>query len=392
MSTKSRNLIAALAFLGALASVTLAQDASYQTKVYVKQGGDELVVASGGAITVESGGAISGLDSGELGFLNGVTAGVCTASKAAVVDANKDFGDFRNLDAVNIDAGASGTAGSVDVFPATALKGKLAITKANNTNDDATTLTVDAHGQATTVHIPDGGAAASYVAQSTAALTLAEVDVLDGVTPSVPAANKALVLGDSVDIAGPLTFSDAPIFEVAPHTSSGVGTGGGAGVTVTELGDGIVHKTYFSIAALSISVTDSAGVNGGQGSQKIYDFPAGAIQVLGASYNLSTLAGAGGIADGAALIGALGTTAAAADNSTLTTTEADFIASTTGTLVGGAGDLKKYGSLVAAAFDGTTTAVDLYLNLAVPDADISASDTVEINSTIEVYWVNLGDF
>jgi hypothetical protein len=31
---------------------------SYQTKVYHKQGGDEMVVASGGAVTVESGGAI----------------------------------------------------------------------------------------------------------------------------------------------------------------------------------------------------------------------------------------------------------------------------------------------------------------------------------------------
>ena len=31
---------------------------SYQAKVYRKQGGEELVVASGGKITVESGGAI----------------------------------------------------------------------------------------------------------------------------------------------------------------------------------------------------------------------------------------------------------------------------------------------------------------------------------------------
>jgi len=33
-------------------------DATYQPKVYLKQGGDELVVASGGAINVETGGAI----------------------------------------------------------------------------------------------------------------------------------------------------------------------------------------------------------------------------------------------------------------------------------------------------------------------------------------------
>jgi len=33
-------------------------DLTYQTKVYLKQGGDELVVASGGKITIESGGLI----------------------------------------------------------------------------------------------------------------------------------------------------------------------------------------------------------------------------------------------------------------------------------------------------------------------------------------------
>lgn len=35
-------------------------DDTYQTKVYDKQGGDEMVVASGGSITIESGGSITG--------------------------------------------------------------------------------------------------------------------------------------------------------------------------------------------------------------------------------------------------------------------------------------------------------------------------------------------
>ena len=34
-------------------------DATYSTKVYTKQGGEELVVASGGSITVESGGTLT---------------------------------------------------------------------------------------------------------------------------------------------------------------------------------------------------------------------------------------------------------------------------------------------------------------------------------------------
>lgn len=120
--------------------------------------------------------------------------GTVEASKIVVVDANKDCGDFRNLDCVNLDAGSSGVAGSVDVFPATASKGKLTLACADQTGNTTVTVQADEMGQATTVHVPDPGAAASYVAQSTAALTLAEVDVLDAVTPGTAAASKAVVL------------------------------------------------------------------------------------------------------------------------------------------------------------------------------------------------------
>ncbi len=51
-------LIAVLAVL-LLATVAWAADATYGPKVYMKQGGDEQVVADGGTVTVESGGAIT---------------------------------------------------------------------------------------------------------------------------------------------------------------------------------------------------------------------------------------------------------------------------------------------------------------------------------------------
>lgn len=49
-------------------------DTTYKPAVYRKQGGDELVVASGGKITVESGGAIE--TSAGVGAKNGATVGV----------------------------------------------------------------------------------------------------------------------------------------------------------------------------------------------------------------------------------------------------------------------------------------------------------------------------
>jgi len=55
-------------------------DTSYQTKVYEKQGGDEVVVASGGKITEESGGAILGRAA-----LNAYAADIGTAGSSFVV-------------------------------------------------------------------------------------------------------------------------------------------------------------------------------------------------------------------------------------------------------------------------------------------------------------------
>lgn len=103
------------------------------------------------------------LTGSEVALLDGLTAGTVTASKAVVVDANKDASAFRNVVVTNLDAGASATAGTVDIFPTTASKGKLAITCTDQTGNTTVTLTAGAMGQATAVTIPDPGAAAASV-------------------------------------------------------------------------------------------------------------------------------------------------------------------------------------------------------------------------------------
>jgi hypothetical protein len=102
-------------------------------------------------------------DAAEIAVLDGVTAGTVTASKAVVVDSNKDIGDFRNLDVVNLDAGSSGVAGTVDIFPTTAAKGKTQFTATDNTGDTTTTVTTAAQATTRTYTIPDAGANASFV-------------------------------------------------------------------------------------------------------------------------------------------------------------------------------------------------------------------------------------
>ncbi len=188
------------------------------------------------------------------------------------------------------------------------------------------------------------------------------------------------------------TLSGGDVLSVDPKTSVGVGVkAGGSAVTVVENGDDTMHKTVLTLTNLSVTMTD-ATTSGCHGTQKLYDFPAGAITVVGAFMNLTTLAGSGGIADAAALVGGAGTAAVGVNNATLATTEQDILSSTAGTLTAGAGTLKKYASPNTTAYDGTATAIDAILNLAVPDADSSASDTVTVNGTVTLYWINLGDY
>ncbi len=65
--------------------------------------------------------------------------------------------------ATNVDAGASGTAGTVDIFPTTASKGKIQLAAVSNTNDDTLTITNAAQAAARTYTIPDAGGAADFV-------------------------------------------------------------------------------------------------------------------------------------------------------------------------------------------------------------------------------------
>lgn len=98
---------------------------TYQTSNYEEQGGARTVIggsldiASGGDLDIESGGSlkIAGTQvtatAAQLNASAGVTAGTVTASKAVVVDANKDIASFRNVTlAGKLNLGLNGGAAS----------------------------------------------------------------------------------------------------------------------------------------------------------------------------------------------------------------------------------------------------------------------------------------
>lgn len=71
-----KKLLFIISFLLLFASVAIAADTTYTTKVYHKQGGDEEVVANGGQITVESGGEIEIESGGTIEVESGATLNV----------------------------------------------------------------------------------------------------------------------------------------------------------------------------------------------------------------------------------------------------------------------------------------------------------------------------
>lgn len=100
--------------------------------------------------------------------------------------------------ATNFDAGASGTAGTVDIFPSTAAKGKIQIAAANSAGDTTTTITNASQAGARTYTIPDAGASASFVmtagAQTVAGVKTFSSDVTlgTGVTLDLDSATVTL--------------------------------------------------------------------------------------------------------------------------------------------------------------------------------------------------------
>lgn len=165
-----------------------------------------------------------------------------------------------------------------------------------------------------------------------------------------------------------------------------------AGLKAVTTGQGGSFRTVFTLSAMQISVTDALAY----ASQKLFDFKPGKVRMKGGTASLAfavLTARASTINASAAMDWSLGS--AAASNVTLATTMVDFIAKQDKTLDGSdaayttaqAADIAS-----AATFDGTSSAVDLYLNVAFPTTtDIDGDGTLAVTGTITLLWELWGD-
>ena len=175
-------------------------------------------VATVGGITIGS----AVINEAELETIDGITAGTVAASKAVVVDSNKDIGSFRNvtltgeLDAATLDisgnADIDGTTNldAVDIDGAVQVDATITVgaddqgydiifygdTASANLTWDTSADDLILNGGAGLI-VPDG----QLTLGSTAlAATAAELNVLDGVTAGTVAASKGVVVDANKDI------------------------------------------------------------------------------------------------------------------------------------------------------------------------------------------------
>lgn len=194
---------------------------------------------------------------------------------------------------------------------------------------------------------------------------------------------------------GPILVN--PVISGSIRSTQGNGAGNGSTVTVEEKGDGVIHQTVITCTATPVTISDDAAV-AQYGGVKIYDFPAAALAILAASVNGALTAGVTGTIidnwDGDVALG----TATATTGATLTGTEADIMQSVA--VSAGASDkigIAK-GTSVATALtesgarwhDGSSTAIDVYLNFVIDDDATHTAGTATFTGTITLTWINVG--
>lgn len=155
--------------------------------------------------------------------------------------------------------------------------------------------------------------------------------------------------------------------------------------------DGVLHQVTFTLADVTIAVTDALAY----ASKKIFTFPQGRIALIGAVASLKwgVTTARTTINDSASLTWSLGSVAAS--NITLSSTMIDMLAKAT-TVLDGVADAytstPTKGALAAACqLDGTGTPIPVYANVAFEDiANIDNNGTLKAQGSIVLTYCNLG--
>ena len=159
------------------------------------------------------------INESELETIDGVTAGTASASKALVLDSNKDIGTIRNLTINGVFTDGNYTFDTNGNVSGLGTVGCGAITSGGNL---AVTGTITAD---------------TSITLDSTTITTAELGVLDGVTAGTASASKALVLNSNKDIGNIRNITINGVFSDGNYTFdtngnvSGLGTVGCGAIT-----------------------------------------------------------------------------------------------------------------------------------------------------------------
>jgi len=225
-------------------------------------------------------------------------------------------------------------------------------------------------------------------------LTFSDAGTIDNTAADTLTITETYIaLAGEVSISGDLTVTGGDIID---------GSGGGA--TVANKGTSVETMGGAQKTVITFTLTGDHDIDTPDGGQSagvlVYDFPVGYIQILGALIDASVVTNAAynaTVADQYYIsVGTVdGTQAADAD---LTGTEADIIGKTTHDTDSGAGANTQLTNtwhaqdLTAETFDGTGTAIDLFVNVAVPNANNTGATTHAVTGTLTIFWINHGGY
>lgn len=166
-----------------------------------------------------------------------------------------------------------------------------------------------------------------------------------------------------------------------------------AGLGVVEYGaDTNVRKTVLTFTNYSLAMTRT-GTTNVFGGAKVYTYPEGHWALIGAVADVNITGGTNVVAT-APLVTSVGTVTAAND-ATLSGTEANIIGSVTSTLAANVGTMDNTSHVSPVAFAGHATATPVFINCAgnnTADACMTTGNgNIVLNGVITITWIPLGD-
>jgi hypothetical protein len=182
---------------------------------------------------------------------------------AQTISGNITFTGTNEINTLNL--GASGTAGLLTIFPATAANGTFVLDATNNAGNFASTLTNSAIGQATVYSLPDPGQGTANIVLDHGAQTIAGVKTFSSIpigTQYVVQVNLATITG----LAGAVTAIHSAAFAgtVTAISASVNAAFATSNITITP---SIYHAgTPTAITSGAVTITQSGSAAGTTGT------------------------------------------------------------------------------------------------------------------------------